>query len=74
MFNKCEEVVVVVVVVVLAVAVTTNYVKFEVLTAVVMKTSVFCHITPWSPFKVNQRFGGTWRSSGSKNNHSKKPA
>jgi hypothetical protein len=33
----------------------------EVLTAVVMKTSVFWDITPCSPLKVNGRFGGTYR-------------
>jgi hypothetical protein len=31
---------------------------FEVLTAVVMKSSIFCDITPCSPLKVNLRFWG----------------
>jgi hypothetical protein len=31
----------------------------EVLTAVVMKSPIFWDITPFSPLKVNQRFGGT---------------
>jgi hypothetical protein len=33
---------------------------FEVLRAVVMKSTVFCDITPCSPLKVNRRFGGTY--------------
>jgi hypothetical protein len=33
-------------------------VRFEVLTAVVMKNSVFGDMTPCSPLKVNRRFGG----------------
>jgi hypothetical protein len=39
-----------------------NYdlVEFEVLTAVVMKITVFWDITPCSPLKVNRRFGGTF--------------
>jgi hypothetical protein len=32
---------------------------FEVLTAVVMKSSIFWVITPCSPLKVNRRFEGT---------------
>jgi hypothetical protein len=38
-----------------------NFVGFEVLTAVVMKSSIFWDITPCtcSPLKVNRRFGGT---------------
>jgi hypothetical protein len=36
-------------------------VGFEVLTAVVMKSSVFCAITPCSPFKGNRCFRGTCR-------------
>jgi hypothetical protein len=36
-------------------------VGFEVLTAVVMKSSVFLNTTPSSPLKVNKRFGGTHR-------------
>jgi hypothetical protein len=34
-------------------------VGFEVLTAVVMKISIFWDITPCTPLKVNRRFGGT---------------
>jgi hypothetical protein len=41
--------------------VTNISVGVEVLTAVVMKSSVFCDITPCSPLKVNQSFGGTCR-------------
>jgi hypothetical protein len=33
------------------------FVGFEVLTAVVMKSAVFCDIVPCSPFEVNQRLG-----------------
>jgi hypothetical protein len=33
-------------------------VGYEVLTAVVLKSSIFWHITPYSPLKVNQHFGG----------------
>jgi hypothetical protein len=33
----------------------------EVLTAVVMKSSIFWDITSCSPLKVNRRFGGTYR-------------
>jgi hypothetical protein len=48
---------------------------FQVLTAVVMKGTIFRDITPCSPFKVNRRFGGTYASIlGSKNKPSKKPA
>jgi hypothetical protein len=38
-----------------------KYVRFEVLTAVVMKISIFWDITSTSPFKVNRYFGGTCR-------------
>jgi hypothetical protein len=38
-------------------------VGFEILTAVIMKNSVFWNITPCSPLKVNRRFGGTCRLS-----------
>jgi hypothetical protein len=38
-----------------------GYVGFEVLTAVVMNSSIFWDITPCSPLKVNRRFGGTCR-------------
>jgi hypothetical protein len=34
---------------------------FEVLTAVVMKSSTFWYITPFSPLEVNRHFGGTFR-------------
>jgi hypothetical protein len=37
-----------------------NYVGFEVLTAVVMKNTIFWDITPCSPLSVN-RFGGIYR-------------
>jgi hypothetical protein len=36
-------------------------VGFEVLTAVVMKSTIFWDITLCSPLSVNQRFGGTYR-------------
>jgi hypothetical protein len=32
---------------------------FEVLTVVIMKSSIFWDITPYSPLKIDQRFGGT---------------
>jgi hypothetical protein len=38
-----------------------QYIGFEVLTAVVMKSTIFWDITPCSPLKVNRRFGGTYR-------------
>jgi hypothetical protein len=38
-----------------------NYVGFEVLSAVVTKSTVFWVITPCSPMKVNLRFGGSYR-------------
>jgi hypothetical protein len=34
---------------------------FEVLTSVVMRSSIFWDITPCGPLKVNRRFGGTPR-------------
>jgi hypothetical protein len=34
-------------------------IRFEILTAVVTKISVFWDKTPYSPLKVNRRFGGT---------------
>jgi hypothetical protein len=34
-----------------------HFVGFEVLTAVVVKSSIFCDIKPCSPLKVNRRFG-----------------
>jgi hypothetical protein len=36
-------------------------VGFDVLTAAVMKSTVFWYITPCSPMKVNERFRGTYR-------------
>jgi hypothetical protein len=36
-------------------------VGFGVLTAVIMKSSIFWDITSCSPLKVNARFGGTFR-------------
>jgi hypothetical protein len=41
----------------------TNSVGFQVLTAVVMKNTLFWNITPCSPLKANRRFGGTCRLS-----------
>jgi hypothetical protein len=38
-------------------------VGFEVLTAVVMKSTIFWDITPYNPLSVNRRFGGTSPSS-----------
>jgi hypothetical protein len=35
--------------------------KFEVLTAEVMKSTIFWDITPGSPLNINRRFGGTYR-------------
>jgi hypothetical protein len=35
-------------------------VGFEVLTAVVMKSSMFWDITPCNPLEINRRFGGTF--------------
>jgi hypothetical protein len=42
-------------------------VRFEVLTAVVTKGTIFWDITPCSPLKANRRFGETSPSSRSKN-------
>jgi hypothetical protein len=56
---------------------TTKYyslIRFEVLTPVVMKGSIFWDITPCTPFKVNPLFGVTSPFLGSKNKPSKKPA
>jgi hypothetical protein len=36
-----------------------DLVGFEVLTAVVMKSTIFWDITPCSPLSVSRRFGGT---------------
>jgi hypothetical protein len=36
-----------------------SYAGCEVLTEVVMKSFIFCNVTPHSPLKVNQGFGGT---------------
>jgi hypothetical protein len=38
-----------------------HFLEFEVVTAVAMKSYVFCDIAPCSPLKVNRRFGGTFR-------------
>jgi hypothetical protein len=38
-----------------------TYVGFEVLTTVVMNSSVFWDITPGNPLKINRCFGGTCR-------------
>jgi hypothetical protein len=56
---------------------TTEYhLGFEVLTAVVMRSTIFWDITVCSPLSVNRRFGGNILppSSGSKNKPSKEPA
>jgi hypothetical protein len=55
---------------------TITYVVFEVLTAVVMKSTNFWDITPCSPLSVNRRFGGTYRLhlQARKNKLSKKPS
>jgi hypothetical protein len=52
------------------------YVGFEVLTAMVVKSTMFWDIAPCSPLSVNRRFGGTHRLhlQGRKNQFSKKPA
>jgi hypothetical protein len=60
-------------------AVTSNlkpHVGFEILTAVALKTSIFCDVMPRSPVSVNRRFGGTfrlhlegWRVSQARNQH-----
>jgi hypothetical protein len=39
----------------------TGYVVFKASTAVLMKSSIFWDITPYSPLKVNLHFGGTYR-------------
>jgi hypothetical protein len=38
-----------------------EYVGFKVLTAVVMKSTIFWDITPCSPLKIDWRFGGIYR-------------
>jgi hypothetical protein len=38
-----------------------DYVGFDVLTAVVMKSTIFWNITPYSPLSVKRRFWGTYR-------------
>jgi hypothetical protein len=50
--------------------------RFEILTAAVMKSTIFWNITPCSPLSVNRRFGGTSRLhlQGWKNKFSMKPA
>jgi hypothetical protein len=47
-----------------------NCVGFEVLTAVVKKSTIFWDITPCSPLSVNRRLGGTYclHLQGKKNN------
>jgi hypothetical protein len=54
----------------------TRHVRFEVLTTVVMKSTIFWDITPCSLLSVNRRFGRTYRLylQGRKNQLSKKPA
>jgi hypothetical protein len=52
--------------------VTVDFVGFEVLIVMVMKSSILWDVTPCSPFKVNQCFGGTF--SWLKNKLSTKPA
>jgi hypothetical protein len=42
---------------------TSTSVGFEVLTAMVMKSTIFWDITPCSPLNVNRRFGGTYYNS-----------
>jgi hypothetical protein len=37
------------------------FVGFEVLTPVVMESTIFWNITPCTPLKFNRRFGGTYR-------------
>jgi hypothetical protein len=37
------------------------YIGFEVLTTVVMKSTIIWYITLHGPLKVNRRFGGTYR-------------
>jgi hypothetical protein len=37
-----------------------KFAGFEVLTAVVMNSTIFWDITPCSPLRVNRRFGGTY--------------
>jgi hypothetical protein len=41
--------------------ITVTYLGIDVVTPVVMKITLFCHITLCSPFWVNRRFGGTYR-------------
>jgi hypothetical protein len=38
-----------------------QFVGFEVFTAVVMNSIIFCDMTPCSPLSFNRRFGGTYR-------------
>jgi hypothetical protein len=37
------------------------YIEFQVLTAVVMKNTIFWGMTPCSPLSANRRFGRTYR-------------
>jgi hypothetical protein len=55
---------------------TSIYLIFEVLAAVVMKSTIFWDTTPYSPLNVNRRYGGTYslNPQGRKNKLSKKPA
>jgi hypothetical protein len=38
-----------------------EFIGFEALIAVVMKSSIFWNVTPCSPFKFDRCFGGTYR-------------
>jgi hypothetical protein len=49
-----------------------DYAGFEVLTAVVMKSSIFWDTTSFCPLKVNGRFGGTYSHHQDKQDPSKK--
>jgi hypothetical protein len=51
--------------------VATWFLRFQIFTAVVVKSSIFCDIIPCSPLIVNRRFGGTSPSAESKNKPSK---
>jgi hypothetical protein len=50
-------------IIVVAIVITAAVVETEVLTAVVMKSSIFWDITPCSPLKVNRCFRRTSRAS-----------
>jgi hypothetical protein len=51
-------------------------VRFDVLRAVIMKSTIFWDMTPFSPLSSNLRFGGTYRLylQSQKNKLRKKPA